>query len=90
MSDKIFAVIPAFNEKKHIKDVIRKTKEYVDQVIVVDDGSTDNTSVLANDTDAVVLRRLQQNISLCLRVFVLRLLQKNISVVLRHLQKKQQ
>lgn len=39
----IVAIIPAFNEGKTIKEVITKTKNYVDKIIVVDDGSIDNT-----------------------------------------------
>ncbi len=37
------AIIPAFNESSTIREVIEKTKKYVDKVIVVDDGSNDNT-----------------------------------------------
>lgn len=37
------AIIPAFNEGRTIKEVIEKTKKYMDKIIVVDDGSIDNT-----------------------------------------------
>ena len=40
---KITVVIPAFNEEKTIFDVVSDVKKYVDEVIVVDDGSSDNT-----------------------------------------------
>jgi glycosyltransferase involved in cell wall biosynthesis len=53
---KIIAVIPAHNEEKHIEKVVRETKKYVDEVIVVDDASTDNTSKIAKKEGAVVLR----------------------------------
>ena len=36
------ACIPAFNEEKPIVDVIKKSLKYVDQVIVCDDGSSDD------------------------------------------------
>lgn len=36
---KIIAAIPAYNEAKYIGQVVRQTKKYVHQVIVVDDGS---------------------------------------------------
>lgn len=39
----IAAIIPAFNEAATIREVIEKTKKHVDKVIVVDDGSSDNT-----------------------------------------------
>ena len=40
---KIICVIPAFNEEKNISRTINDVKKYVDQVVVVDDGSSDNT-----------------------------------------------
>jgi glycosyltransferase involved in cell wall biosynthesis len=40
---KTVALIPAYNESKYIADVISNTKNYVDLVIVIDDGSTDKT-----------------------------------------------
>jgi len=41
---KIFAVIPAYNEETAIVQVLQKTKPFVDQIIVVNDGSSDQTS----------------------------------------------
>jgi len=37
------AIIPAYNEEKTIRQIVQKTSNYVDEVIMVDDGSTDNT-----------------------------------------------
>jgi len=37
-------LIPAYNEGKYIKDVILECRRYNNDIIVVDDGSTDNTS----------------------------------------------
>lgn len=51
-----FAVVPAYNEEKTIGSVVRKTKPYVDKVIVVDDFSKDNTSNEAKKAGAIVLR----------------------------------
>lgn len=53
---KIIAVIPAHNESKYIKDVVKKAKQHVDVVIVVDDASTDDTKELAEEAGAIVLR----------------------------------
>jgi glycosyltransferase involved in cell wall biosynthesis len=36
-------LIPAYNEGKYIKDVILECRRYGNDIIVVDDGSTDNT-----------------------------------------------
>lgn len=43
MKEKIVAVVPAFNEEKTIDIVLRNIKPYVDEVVVVDDASTDKT-----------------------------------------------
>jgi len=50
------ACIPAFNEEHIIFNVISECKEYVDKVIVCDDGSNDSTYELAKKAGAVVLR----------------------------------
>jgi len=52
---RIAAVIAAYNEQQHIAEVIIKTKKYVEHVIVVDDGSTDDTSIVAKEAGALVL-----------------------------------
>ncbi|OGF21172.1 hypothetical protein A2316_03500 [Candidatus Falkowbacteria bacterium RIFOXYB2_FULL_38_15] len=51
---KVVAVIPAFNEEKTIFDVISDVKKYVDEVIVVDDGSSDDTLACAEKGGAIV------------------------------------
>ena len=56
MGKKIIAVIPAFNEEKYIGEVVKETRQYVDEVIVVDDGSSDKTSQLAGEFGAIVLK----------------------------------
>ena len=43
MKNKIFVVIAAYNEEKHIGKVIKKIKKFVKDVIVIDDGSKDKT-----------------------------------------------
>ena len=50
----IGAVIPAFNEEKHIGDVVRRTRAKIDNVLVVDDGSADATAQRARDAGAEV------------------------------------
>ncbi len=52
---KIIAIIPALNEEKTIKEVLSNVKKYVDEIIVVDDNSTDNTAAIAQEY-ATVLR----------------------------------
>jgi len=53
---KTIAIIPAYNEGKRIANTVLKTKKHVDKVIVVDDGSTDNTTSVARKSGAEVIR----------------------------------
>jgi glycosyltransferase involved in cell wall biosynthesis len=53
---KIIAGMPAFNEAKYIGSLVLQTRQYVDEVIVVDDGSTDNTAEIASLAGARVIK----------------------------------
>ncbi len=44
---KIIAIIPAYNEEKTIADVIKKTRNFVDEIVVINDGSSDRTEQIA-------------------------------------------
>jgi glycosyltransferase involved in cell wall biosynthesis len=54
MNEDVIIVIPAFNEEAYIGDVVRKLKENNYDVIVVDDGSTDQTNNIARREGADV------------------------------------
>jgi glycosyltransferase involved in cell wall biosynthesis len=49
------AVIPAYQDEKHIGDIVRRTRQQLDHVVVIDDGSTDQTAQRARDADAEVI-----------------------------------
>jgi len=53
---RISVIIPAYNEAKRIGKVLSKIPEFVDEVIVVDDGSEDSTSEVAKNHGAEVIR----------------------------------
>lgn len=58
LSRKVWIIIPARNEEKRILPVIRKTKKFADNVIVVDDGSNDSTRKILEKEDVLVLKHI--------------------------------
>lgn len=53
------AIIPAYQDEKHIGDIVRRTRERLDHVLVVDDGSTDQTAQSAREAGADVIAHAQ-------------------------------
>ena len=50
------ALIPAFNEAPYIANVVKGTQPHVEQVVVIDDGSSDETAQVAQAAGATCLR----------------------------------
>ncbi|MDO9464144.1 MAG: DUF2062 domain-containing protein [bacterium] len=56
-TDHIWCVIPVFNNKDTVKNVALSCRDYLKNIVVVDDGSTDtNISALFADTGVIVLK----------------------------------
>lgn len=53
---RILAGIPAYDEGKTIGSIVLEARKYVDEVVVVDDGSRDNTAWIAREAGATVIR----------------------------------
>src|SRR5215469_7024423 len=52
----ITVIIPCLNEEQGIEQVLRAMPDFVDEIIVVDNGSTDRTSAVASSLGAKVIR----------------------------------
>ncbi|AUB57953.1 dolichyl-phosphate mannose synthase [Methanobacterium sp. MZ-A1] len=57
---RIITIIPAYNEETAILNVVKGVKKYSD-VLVVDDGSTDKTAILAKNVGATVIKHWKNN-----------------------------
>src|SRR5687768_728333 len=55
----VAALIPAYFEENQIREVARRTCAQLDQVLVIDDGSTDRTETEARAGGAEVIRHAQ-------------------------------
>jgi glycosyltransferase involved in cell wall biosynthesis len=53
---RICALIPAFNEAPYIADVVERARQYVAEVVVIDDGSRDGTADIARAAGATCLQ----------------------------------
>ena len=50
-------VIPAYNEAERIRGVIAETLPYADELLIIDDGSSDNTADVAEQAGARVIQQ---------------------------------
>jgi glycosyltransferase involved in cell wall biosynthesis len=53
---RVVAVVPAFNEASTILDIVERTRQHVDEIIVVDDGSNDGTPELLTGSPVHLIR----------------------------------
>jgi len=58
---KIIVGMPAYNEGKYIGSLVLQARQYADEVIVVDDGSTDHTAETAELAGATVVRHRENS-----------------------------
>jgi glycosyltransferase involved in cell wall biosynthesis len=58
-NDHVVAIIPAYNESNNIIRIVQEVQKYVSLVVVVDDGSSDDTFEKASLTSAKVIRSIR-------------------------------
>lgn len=64
---KISVVIPCYNEATSIAKVIEKITKEVDEIIVVDNNSTDQTALIAQNLGAKVVSEQKQDYDTALK-----------------------
>ena len=66
MTGKILIIIPAFNEENNIKNVLESLKNMSIEfnILVINDGSTDNTSFVAKSVSNVIVIDLPVNLGI--------------------------
>jgi len=55
---KVSCIIPAYNEEKNIAAAIANVRPFVNEIIVIDDGSSDQSFALAKAAGAITLQHL--------------------------------
>jgi glycosyltransferase involved in cell wall biosynthesis len=59
-SNRITVVIPCLNEEQGLHRVLRKIPDWVDEIIVVDNGSTDRSDEVASQMGAIVVHEIRR------------------------------
>lgn len=54
MNKNIIAILPAYNQEKHIGGLISDVKKHVSNIIIISDGSTDKTAEISTKSGAIV------------------------------------
>ena len=58
MNDKVFILIPVYNEESKIGQVIDSLKSSFKNILVVNDGSTDETRSIIEKTDVIIINHI--------------------------------
>lgn len=61
MTERVLVLIPALNAAKHIAPVVRETLQQIHDVVVIDDGSTDDTGAVAREAGVQTVLRHDVN-----------------------------
>ncbi len=64
MTEMVSCIIPAYNEERYLSNILKVTKDHplIKEVIVVDDASTDKTSMIVENFGSITLISHKQNL----------------------------
>lgn len=80
----VVAIIPAYNEAETLPTIIRKTSPFVDEVFVVNDGSTDATDDVARKhADGVITHPMNMGVGSAVHTGYLAAIRANFDVVIQ-------
>ncbi len=60
-SERFLLAIPVFNEERYVAGVLRRARSYVNDILVIDDGSTDGTAAVLARTGGIRVIRHPEN-----------------------------
>ena len=60
--DDVLLAIPAYNEEKHIEQIISESQKYMSNILVINDGSSDGTADIVKSFKSVELIHREHNI----------------------------
>lgn len=55
MIDNVYILIPVYNEQRKVSEVISQLKKYFNNIVVINDGSTDSTLEVLNELDVITI-----------------------------------
>lgn len=58
---RVLVAIPVYNEERHVARVVAEARRHIEDVLIVDDGSTDRTGDILSETPGVVILRHPDN-----------------------------
>ncbi|MCA8999028.1 MAG: glycosyltransferase family 2 protein [Planctomycetaceae bacterium] len=61
MPFRTLTALPVYNEESHLLEVLDEVRQYSDDILVVDDGSSDRTPLLLQETDGIAVIRHVEN-----------------------------
>ena len=62
MKTRILTALPVYNEVSHVAHVLNELKQHVDDILVIDDGSTDGTGEVLKKISHVCVERHARNL----------------------------